>query len=123
MKDSFITPGHVRAFQAVTSRLYDSITLWSCRINGEAGVAIVMVDQAGDGSVAVMPLFVAITSKMDIQFAGEGGSEGGEGGPNSARAVRREPGVRHDPGPPLKAVRHRGQSLLDGKLRSSPKLS
>ena len=37
MKDSFITPGHVRAFQAITSRLYDNITLWSCRINGEPG--------------------------------------------------------------------------------------
>ena len=35
MKDSYITPGHVRAFQAITSRLYDNITLWSCRINGE----------------------------------------------------------------------------------------
>ena len=44
MNDSFITPGHVRAYQAVTSRLYDNITLWSCCINGEPGVAIVMVD-------------------------------------------------------------------------------
>jgi hypothetical protein len=87
MKDSFITPGHVRAFQAVTSRLYDNITLWSCRINGEAGVAIVMVDQAGEGSIAVMPLFVAITPNMDIMF--EGAREvdgGGEGGPKRSTA-------------------------------------
>lgn len=81
MKDSFITPDHVRAFQAVTSRLYDNITLWSCRINDEPGVAIVMVDHAGENSVAVMPLFVAITPGMDITFEGAreigGGDEGG----------------------------------------------
>jgi len=87
MKDSSITPGHVRAFQAVTSRLYDNITLWSCTINGEAGVAIVMVDHAGEGSIAVMPLFVAITPGMDISF--EGAREvdsGGEGGPKRSTA-------------------------------------
>jgi hypothetical protein len=82
MKDSFITPGHVRAFQAITSRLYDNITLWSCRINGEPGVAIVMVDHAGENSVAVMPLFVAITASMEIEFDGDREtSEGGGGGP------------------------------------------
>jgi hypothetical protein len=93
MKDSFITPGHVRAFQAVTSRLYDNITLWSCRINGEATVAIVMVDHAGEGSLAVMPLFVAITPGMEITFEGGrevGGDEGG--GPTRAQefAVNKE---------------------------------
>jgi hypothetical protein len=81
MKDSYITPGHVRAFQAVTSRLYDNITLWGCRINGEKGVAIVMVDDAGEGNIAVMPLFVAITPGMEIMFEGgrevDGGDEGG----------------------------------------------
>ena len=50
MKDSNITPGHVRAFQAVTSQLYDNVTLWSCRINGEPGVAIVMGSQRGGSS-------------------------------------------------------------------------
>ena len=30
---SFITPGHVRAFQAVRSQLYDNIALWSLRGN------------------------------------------------------------------------------------------
>jgi hypothetical protein len=55
MKDSFITPGHVRAFQAITSRLYDNITLWSCRINGEPGVAIAMVDHAGEGTIGSCP--------------------------------------------------------------------
>ena len=87
MKDSFITPGHVRAFQAVTSQLYDNVTLWSCRINGETGVAIVMVDHVGEGSLAVMPLFVAITPSMEITF--EGAREvhgGGEGGPKRSTA-------------------------------------
>jgi hypothetical protein len=89
MKDSFITPGHVRAFQAITSRLYDNITLWSCRINGEAGVAIVMVDHAGEGKIAIMPLFVAITESMEIAF--EGGREvGGEGGGGPKRSTARE---------------------------------
>lgn len=81
MNDSFITPGHVRAYQAVTSRLYDNITLWSCCINGEPGVAIVMVDQVGDGSLAVMPLFVAVTPGMKIDFEGEATGSSGGGGP------------------------------------------
>ena len=81
MSASHITPGHVRAFQAVTSQLYDNIVLWSCTINGEAGVAIVMVDHAGENKIAVMPLFVAITPGMDVRFAEEGSDSGGGGGP------------------------------------------
>ena len=88
MKDSFITPGHVRAFQAITSQLYDNITLWSCRINGEDGVAIVMVDRAGENKIAVMPLFVAITSNMQIEF--EGGREVEEGGGGPKRSTVQE---------------------------------
>ena len=60
---SNITSGHVRAFQAIRSQLYDNITLASCTINGDPGVAIVMVDDTGEGTLAVMPLFVAIESK------------------------------------------------------------
>lgn len=82
---SNITPGHVRVFQAVRSQLYDNITLASCTVNGEPGVAIVMVDDCGEGKVAVMPLFVAITPKMEILFSGEGGSDGGGGGPKNPR--------------------------------------
>lgn len=79
---SFITPGHVRAFQAVRSQLYDNVTLASCTINGEPGVAIVMVEHAGENKVAVTPLFVAITDGMDIEFVGFGERDrGGEGGP------------------------------------------
>lgn len=48
-------PGHVRAFQALRSPLYDNITLASCLINGEPGVAIVKIDEAGEGKIAVMP--------------------------------------------------------------------
>lgn len=80
-----ITSGHVRAFQAVCSQLYDNITLASCTINGEPGVAIVMVDDAGEGKIAVMPLFVAITPGMELAFPGQDGSDSGDGGPKTAR--------------------------------------
>jgi len=79
---SNITPGHVRAFHALTSGMYDNITLWSCRIDGEPGVAIVMVDHVGEGKAAVMPLFVAITPKMELSFDDEQeGDDSGGGGP------------------------------------------
>ena len=80
MSTSFITPGHVRAFQAVTTQLYGEVTLASCLINGKPGVAIVLVEHVGEGKMAVMPLFVAITAEMDIAFADESGGDGGEGG-------------------------------------------
>jgi hypothetical protein len=93
---SNITPGHVRVFQAVRSQLYDNITLTSCTINKEPGVAIIMVDEVGEGKVAVMPLFVAITPNMEIEFPGEQDSDGGGGGgpkdekeARSAKAPRR----------------------------------
>jgi hypothetical protein len=90
MNDSFITPGHVRAFQAVISGLFDNITLWSCRINGEPGVAIVMVDHVGEGSIAVAPLFVAITPDMEITFEGARGVGGGEEGGGPKRSAAKE---------------------------------
>ncbi len=83
-----ITPGHIRAFQAIRSQLYDNVTLWSCRINGEPGVAIVMVDMVGHGKLAVMPLFVAITDSMELSFDGAGvGASGGGGGPRRSFAA------------------------------------
>jgi hypothetical protein len=82
---SNITPGHVRVFQAVRSQLYDNITLSSCTINGEPGVAIVMMDEVGEGKIAVMPLFVAITPGMQIDFPGEAGSDEDGGGPKTPR--------------------------------------
>lgn len=82
---SNITPGHVRAFHAVRSQLYDNITLASCMIDGAPGVAIVMVEHAGEGCIGVMPLFVAITENMRLEFSGEGRSSGGGGGPKNPR--------------------------------------
>jgi hypothetical protein len=102
MKDSFITPGHVRAFQAITSRLYDNVTLWSCRINGEEGVAIVMVDHAGENKIAVMPLFVALTDSMNIEFEGSRDVDEGGGGPKRSTkqefAINKEVMTGPDPG-------------------------
>ncbi|MFA5957089.1 hypothetical protein [Hyphomicrobium sp.] len=73
-----ITQGHVRAYHAITSGLYDNISLASCSINGERGVAIIMLDHVGENKVAIMPLFVAITPSMKIIFQGQG--ESGSGG-------------------------------------------
>jgi hypothetical protein len=90
MDSSNITPGHVRVFQAIRSPFYDNITLTSCTINGERGVAIVMIDEVGEDKVAVMPLFVAITPGMKIDFPGEresGGSSGG--GPKDKKEATR----------------------------------
>lgn len=88
-----ITPGHVRAFQMVTSGLYeDRIALWSCTVNGEPGVAIVLVDEVAPEKLAVMPLFVAVTPGMRLAFEGgteQTGSEGEEGGgPERPEALR-----------------------------------
>ena len=80
MSASFITPGHVRAFQLVTSGHPDQIALWSCRINGEAGVAIVLIDDSRAGQLAIMPLFVALTAGMEVLFEEERDSRGGGGG-------------------------------------------
>jgi hypothetical protein len=86
-RKSNITAGHVRAFHAITSQLYDNITLWSCCINGDPGVAIVMVEHVGEGKVAVMPLFVAITEGMKLSFDDETESNGGGGGPKRAGVI------------------------------------
>lgn len=81
MKSS-ITPGHVRAFQYVRTPLYENVTLVDCTINGEPGAAIVMVEQAGNYHMAVMPLFVAITDRMKVDFPNyRKRSQGGDGGP------------------------------------------
>ena len=50
MRAAHITPGHVRAFQGITSQLYDNIVLWSCTIKGEPGVAILIDNRAGECS-------------------------------------------------------------------------
>jgi hypothetical protein len=80
-----ITTGHVQAFQFVRSPQYDNVTLASCTINGEPGVAIIMLERIDDDSMGVMPLFVAITASMDIDFPGQGRYSGGGGGPTDPR--------------------------------------
>jgi hypothetical protein len=82
---SNINPGHVRAFQAIRSQLYDNITLMSCTINGEAGVAIVLMEHVGENKIGVMPLFVAITEGMDIDFPTDQSSDEGGGGPKNPK--------------------------------------
>lgn len=82
-KTSFITPGHVRAYHMLTSSLYeDNLTLTSCWIDGEPGVAIALVERIAEDKVSVMPLFVAVTSKMNLEFVGgqEAGGDSDEGG-------------------------------------------
>jgi hypothetical protein len=86
---SNITPGHVRVFQAIRSQFYDNFTLASCTINGESGVAIVMMDEVGEDKVGVMPLFVAITPSMEIVFPGETES-GGRGGARRPKTAHEE---------------------------------
>jgi hypothetical protein len=97
--ESYITPGHVRAFQMITSQLYDNISLTSCRINGEPGVAIVLVDHVGENKIAVMPLFVAITPGMQLEFVGEARQGSGEegGGPKRYDVLRQHE-AKSEPG-------------------------
>jgi hypothetical protein len=94
MTQSFITPGHVRAFQAVTTQPYGETTLASCTINGEPAVAIVLTEHVGEGKIGVLPLFVSITSRMDIRFVGEGDSDEGGGGPK--RSTEQEFAINRD---------------------------
>jgi hypothetical protein len=54
-----------------------------CIINNEPGVAVVMIDDMGDGKMGVMPLFVAIMPGMVLTFPGEGGSGEDGGGPKN----------------------------------------
>ena len=82
---SNITPGHVRAYQAVTSGIYGETSLFNCTINGKPGVALVLMHRPDPDHVAVMPLFVAITDDMDIVFEGERSGGGGGGGPTDPR--------------------------------------
>jgi hypothetical protein len=55
MSTSFVTSGHVRALQAVTTQLYGEVTLASCRINGEPGVAIVLMEQSARARLRSCP--------------------------------------------------------------------
>ena len=89
MSRTFLHPGHVRAFGALTTGQYENLTLWACRVNGEPTSAIVALFEEGD-TVSVMPLFVAITEGMVLTDAeGRSRDGGGGGGPKiRARASR-----------------------------------
>ena len=81
-----ITTGHVQAFQFVRSPQYDNVTLASCTINGEPGVAIVMIERLDEDRMGVMPLFVALTPSMEVDFPSYGSASGsGDGGPSDPR--------------------------------------
>ena len=88
MTQSFITPGHVRAFQAVTTQLYGETTLASCYINGEPGVGIVLIEPVGEDKVAIMPLFVGITPGMEIDWTPFEEMTRGESGGGPQREFR-----------------------------------
>jgi len=94
-----ITSGHVRAFQAIRSQLYDNITVASCLINSEPGVAIVMIDEVGEGKLALMPLFVAITPNMELSFPAEADSSETGGGPKNRREAFKENTAGTSPAP------------------------
>ena len=94
---SNITPGHVLAFQALKSGALGEVTLASCTINGEHGVAIIALEHVGEGKVAVAPLWVAILPSMEIDFpdyARRGGSGDGGGGPE--RSTKQEFAINKD---------------------------
>jgi hypothetical protein len=94
MSTSFITPGHVRAFRAVTTQLYGEVALMSCLINRKPGVAIVLMDHVGEGKIGVMPLFFAITDDMNVTFEGEGGDGGGAVLTGNSKPTRMRPVLR-----------------------------
>ncbi len=89
MSQSFITPGHVRAYQAVTTSLYGETVLASCYVNGEPGVAIVLMEHVGENKVGVLPLFVAITPGMEIDWTPFEEMMGGESGGGPQREFRK----------------------------------
>ena len=60
-----ITDQHVSAFEALTSGEYSNFALLSCHVNGAPAAAIVAVNEA-DGEYQITPLFVSVTSGMDL---------------------------------------------------------
>jgi hypothetical protein len=73
------------AYFRLCARSIDNITLASCTINNEPEIAIVMLDESGEGTIAVMRFFVGITRGMKIDFPGERESDAGGSGPKTSR--------------------------------------
>jgi hypothetical protein len=61
-----IGPAHISAFEALTSGEYDNFALFSCFLDGETAVAIVVVTppESDKGEYQITLLFVGITENM-----------------------------------------------------------
>lgn len=59
-----ITPENKREFEALTSGEYGNFALYSCFVNGEPTVAIVVVDEKCGRKYTLTPLYVALTDGM-----------------------------------------------------------
>ncbi len=61
-----IRPEHISAFEALTSGEHDNFALFSCFLDGEPVVAIVVVTspESDEGEYQITPLFVGITENM-----------------------------------------------------------
>jgi len=57
---------HISAFEALTSGKHDNFALFSCFLDGEPAVAIVVVTppESDEGEYQITPLFVGITENM-----------------------------------------------------------
>lgn len=57
---------HISAFEALTSGDHDNFALFSCFLNGEPAVAIVVLTppESDEGEYQIAPLFVGITEGM-----------------------------------------------------------
>ena len=72
MPDTNITEEHRRAFEALTSGEHDNFALFSCRIDGEPGAAIVCVnpcppaEEGGEPEYRLTPLWVSVTPAMRL---------------------------------------------------------
>ena len=61
-----IRPEHISAFEALTSGEHDNFALFSCFLDGEPAVAIVVVTppEIEGGECQITPLFVDVTEGM-----------------------------------------------------------
>jgi hypothetical protein len=61
-----IQPDHISAFEALTSGDHDNFALFSCFLDGEPAVAIVVVTppESDEDEYQITPLFVGVTEGM-----------------------------------------------------------
>jgi hypothetical protein len=65
-KETNITAEHKRHFKALMSGEYNNFALFSCFVNGEPSVAIVVIEGEGEES-KIHPIFVAVTKGMRLE--------------------------------------------------------